>query len=276
MSNRRYILDLSNEKAFRSDARLLYVSSAKYGGDWHSVPHSHSFAELFYAVGGKGQFHIGESLYAVKPNDMVIVNPNVIHTEVSYNASPLEYIVLGIEGLTLSDSHGDGGFCILDCQGSGSILACLRSILREMAAQEPGYESVCQAYVDILLIWLMRRISFSVTAAGTAPQAKQPCVTARRYIDAHYKEPITLDILAEEAHVNKYYLVHAFKEEYGVSPISYLISRRIEESRYLLRETDLSLSQIARILGFSSASYFSQSFRRAENRTPMEYRKDIN
>ena len=53
----------------------------------------------------------------------------------------------------------------------------------------------------------------------------------------------------------------------------YLHSRRIQESRFLLSETDHSLSQIARILGFSSLSYFSQSFRRLEGVSPMEYRK---
>lgn len=52
--------------------------------------------------------------------------------------------------------------------------------------------------------------------------------------------------------MNKYYLVHSFSKEYGVSPINYLIGRRIEESRYLLADTNHSLSQISHMLGFSS------------------------
>ena len=79
--------------------------------------------------------------------------------------------------------------------------------------------------------------------------------------------------LAGLAHLNKYYLAHAFQREFGVSPINYLISRRIEESRFLLRETDHSISQIAQILGFSSLSYFSQTFRRLEGVSPVEYRR---
>ena len=73
--------------------------------------------------------------------------------------------------------------------------------------------------------------------------------------------------------MNKYYLVHSFSKEYGVSPINYLIGRRIEESRYLLADTNHSLSQISHMLGFSSPSYFSQSFRKLEGISPMEYRK---
>ena len=62
---------------------------------------------------------------------------------------------------------------------------------------------------------------------------------------------------------------HSRLEEGGASERA----RRIQESRFLLTETDHTLSQIARILGFSSLSYFSQSFRRLEGVSPMEYRR---
>ena len=271
MSNRRYALEFSGEQDIRGKAKLLNVSSAKYGGDWHSIPHAHNYAELFYIVGGDGQFRIEDKLYPVRANQMVIVNPNVIHTEVSYEAHPLEYIVLGIEGLELTMSRDQiTRYRILDYRGGGDILTCLRHILQETQSAQPGYEAICQAYMEILILRLMRSASFSVTST---PAVSHQCASIRHYIDTHYKEPLSLDLLAEEAHVNKYYLAHEFKEEYGLSPINYMLSRRIEESRYLLQETDMSMSQIARILGFSSASYFSQSFRRAEGMSPVAYRK---
>ena len=52
-----------------------------------------------------------------------------------------------------------------------------------------------------------------------------------------------------------------------------MIACRIREGKRLLAETDHSLSQIAAVLGFSSSSYFSQSFRNAEGIRPTEYRK---
>lgn len=272
MSNNRYILDLDNENQLRSTAKLLSAGSARYGGDWHSMPHAHSYAELFYTVDGRGQFQIEDEFYPVEPGHLVIINPNVLHTEVSYNLNPLEYVVLGIEGLELSLPDGDSRYCILDYQ-DGDIQNCLRNILREMESRQAGYEAICQAYLEILILRLMRNISFSLVTPEAPLQSSRPCAAVRRYIDSHYKEQLDLDQLAEEAHINKYYLAHTFREEYGISPISYMNSRRIQESKYLLRETDLSLSQIARILGFSSASYFSQSFRRSESITPMEFRK---
>lgn len=275
MSRSHYTLDKELSYTIRGTAKLLNVASAKYGGDWHSVPHTHNHVELFYIIGGKGQFLINDALYPVNTNHLVIINPNVTHTEVSLNAQPLEYIVLGIEGIELSiHKASNGQFCILDHFESVDISSCLRNILREMEMKQPGYEDVCQAFMEILIIRLMRNTGLSVPAGTAAAGVNRQCAAIRRYIDLHFKEPLTLDLLAGEAHMNKYYLSHAFKREYGISPINYMISRRIEESKYLLTETDLSLSQISQLLGFSSLSYFSQVFRKSQAIPPIEYRQN--
>ena len=84
--------------------------------------------------------------------------------------------------------------------------------------------------------------------------------------------PISLDKLAEIAHVNKYYLSHSFKKEYGSSPIDYMLKRRITEAKALLSSTDYSLIQIAEQLGFGSPAYFSKCFRKVEGISPSGYR----
>lgn len=273
----RYYYSLSADQSFtvRGTAKLLNVASSRYGGDWHSVPHTHNHTELFFIVSGKGQFIIQDQIFPVNVNNLVIINPNVTHTEDSLNAQPLEYIVLGIEGIELATSENSNGqFCILDHFESLEISSCIRNILREMELKNTGYEDICQAYMEILIIRLMRSTSLSVQSEPQAISGNRQCAAVRQYIDLHFKESLTLEQLADEAHMNKYYLSHAFKREYGVSPINYMITRRVEESKYLLAETDLPMSQISQLLGFSSLSYFSQVFRRSQNISPMEYRKN--
>lgn len=276
MSRSYYSLEKDLAFTIRGTAKLLNAARARYGGDWHSVPHIHNHMELFFILGGKGQFLIDDQLYPVDVNNLVIVNPNVTHTEVSLNAQPLEYIVLGIEGVELVTSDvSNGQFSILDHYESMDISSCLRNILREMEQKNTGYEDVCQAYMEILIIRLMRSTALSVPTEPQTLSVNRQCAAVRRYIDLHFKETLTLEQLAEEAHMNKFYLAHAFKREYGISPINYMISRRIEESKYLLAETDLSMSQIAQLLGFSSLSYFSQVFRRTQEISPKEYRQSL-
>lgn len=255
-------------------AKLLYISTSKYGGDWHSIPHAHACVELFFVVGGAGNFQIEGINYTVKADDMVIVNPNVNHTETSLDAAPMEYIVLGLEGLELSmDSEEAVPYSIVHFDGAGEdVQFYLRSIIREIEKKSPGYEAVCQCFLDILVIRLLRRTHLISSQTAPALAAKEAAV-AKRYIDAHFKENVTLDTLVEVTHVNKYHLAHTFRKEYGVPPINYMLSLRLQESKHLLRTTDFSLSYIALTSGFSSPSYFSQRFRQAEGMSPAQYRQ---
>lgn len=275
MSTNRYDLALHQNPDIRSAAKLLYISSAKYDGDWSSTPHTHNCTELFYVIGGSGQFRIENKIYLVNTNDLVIVNPHVEHTELSLNTTPLEYIVLGVEGLELSIANdSDNQFCIVNFQNvKQTILFYLQTMLREANAKTPGHEIICQNLMEILVVHLTRQTNYSTTLTPLKSKASRLGAAVHRYIDSHYKENVNLDMLAEINHVNKYYMVHAFTKEYGISPINYMISCRIEEAKQLLKTTDYSLSMISGMLGFSSPSYFSQAFRKTEKKSPTEYRK---
>lgn len=275
MSNIRYDFNAKNIRTDSRKAKLLYVSTAKYGGDWSSALHTHACAEIFYVIGGKGQFQVRENSFTISVGDMVIVNPHVEHTETSLAANPLEYIVMGIEGLELSmDDASDNSFCIVNFQDSVcEIQFYLNNMLLEIERKLPGFETVCQDLLDILLIQLLRRTNFSKVLASSQEHLSPDTVAVRRYIEGHFRESLTLDLLAQQVHINKFHLAHTFRKEFGISPINYIQKLRIQESRELLRTTNYSLSHIARTCGFSSPSYFSQRFRQAEGKSPAQYRK---
>lgn len=66
---------------------------------------------------------------------------------------------------------------------------------------------------------------------------------------------------------------HEFKKYMHISPIQYLIERRIKECQSLLRTSSLSISEISETVGFSSQSYFSQIFKKTLGLTPLQYRQ---
>ena len=271
MSQRQYTF-LREAAGGGGATRLAYVSQAQYSPEWNSSLHTHGCAELFFITGGHGRFRTRREEFPVAIHDAVIVNANVPHTEVSQLDSPLEYAVLGVEGL--ETMAGAEGYALLHLHtGWEELMGCLRLMLQEAEESLPGYEQVCRSLLDVVLVRLNRQRDAALSGEPSGARSSQECVLVRRYIDNHFKENLNLDQLAQLAHLNKYYLAHAFRREFGVSPINYLISRRIEESRFLLRETDHTLSLIAQILGFSSLSYFSQCFRRVEGVSPLEYRK---
>ena len=255
--------------------KLLYASSSRYGGDWISAPHTHYCSEIFYVTEGNGQFQIEDKIYPVHAHDVVIVNPNVVHTELSHNANPLAYIVLGLEDVELtSTEEKDVSFCILNLKEIKEIVRFyFDQIIKEMKETTPDSQVLCRNLTENLIIHLSRQADFVVTLAPIQKRNPRVCISVRQYIDHHFKENITLDMLAELSHVSKYHMVHVFTEEYGISPINYLIYKRIEEGKKLLQTTDYSLALIGRTLGFSSPSYFSQAFKKQVQCTPMEYRK---
>lgn len=274
MSNQRYSLSQQNY-INQINAKLLYITSAKYEGDWHSTVHIHHFTELFYVTQGKGRFVVENTSFQVTEDDLVIVNPNIEHTEVSLGSSPLEYIVLGIEGLTFSSDikELDNNYNIYNYkQSKQEILFYLQALLQEVENKESNYQSVCQNLLEVLIVNMVRRTNYTLSISSSKKMNKE-CATIKRYINTHFSETITLDQLAELTYMNKYYLVHAFKKYVGVSPINYLIEKRIQESKNLLETTNYSISQISNLIGFSSQSYFSQSFKKNTNQTPNEYRK---
>lgn len=160
MSHINYAFNPEDDALPRDKMKLRNIASTKYSGDWPSIPHSHSYAELFYIVDGEGQFQINDKLFPVQAHQLVVVNPNVIHTEVSFESHPLEYIVLGIEGLefTISDA-AEGSFCIYTFKEDNDVLVCMRKILREMQNRESSFQILCQAYMDIIVVQLMRNAS---------------------------------------------------------------------------------------------------------------------
>lgn len=93
------------------------------------------------------------------------------------------------------------------------------------------------------------------------------------YLDEHYTEDISLDFLAEQFYISKYYLSREFKKEYGTTIIQYILAKKITNAKELLRYSDFSIEEIARCCGIDDASYFNKVFKKAEGCTASEYRK---
>jgi two-component system response regulator YesN len=94
-----------------------------------------------------------------------------------------------------------------------------------------------------------------------------------QYIHAHYEEPITLEWMANLVSMDKYYLSGLFKKKTGESFIHYLQQLRVEKAKKLLRESNLSLNDIAIKVGYMEDNYLTKMFKRWAGVTPTEYRR---
>lgn len=254
--------------------KLLYVSCASYGDDWISLFHSHSFSELLYVTHGEGTFCCNDERIPLKPNSLMIINPNIRHTETSSTSNPLTYIVLGIDNLQFEAPKGSpsNNFYVFNMQREQHLLLpLLHSMLDEVKHRNQSYEQICQHFLSSLLLRITR-ITGAAFILFTHERSNWECAFVKQYLDANYHKDISLTLLAELTHLNKYYLSHIFSEAYGISPINYLLERRIMNSKNLLRGSDYSVTEIAQMTGFSSSNYFSQYFKKQTGMTPSKYK----
>ncbi|WP_055108055.1 bifunctional transcriptional activator/DNA repair enzyme AdaA [Paenibacillus ihumii] len=92
------------------------------------------------------------------------------------------------------------------------------------------------------------------------------------YIDAHFREKLTLDILADVCHGSPYHLQRTFKRIKGVTPALYIQQRRISKAAEYLERTDKAIAEIAERVGLGSTAYFITLFKKTTGQTPAEYR----
>lgn len=258
----------------RSSLELLYLARSEYDASWHSIVHTHPHVELFYCLEGRGILHVEGQDIPIRQDDLILINPFVEHTERSLPDNGLHYVVLGIRGLEFLSPGGNTiPYHLLNFRKSrGELLPYLFDLIREADARQADYIEVCHHILSILLSKVYRHSAFDLTCAPARSPGKN-CMDIKRYIDAHFTQPLSLDQLAERTHISKYHLVHAFRRAFGVPPMSYLLDKRIRESCHLLEQTNHRLADISNMVGFSSPSYFSQCFRRMVGKSPADYRR---
>lgn len=253
-------------------AQLLHASIHHGALSPHCDVHSHIFTELLYVLQGSGWIEVDGQRVELQTGDVLVLNPQCPHHGIQPEREPFSTLSLD---LCCSCCVGGQGAGWLQLTGRETALLepYLRLFLQELQSRRDYFEPACHQLTALLMLQINRICPLTQNNTSSSRKSAMECARVRQYIDEHYAESITLDQLARYAGLNKYYLVHVFNREMGCSPISYLIERRISESKRLLAATRIPVQQISRQLGFSSPSYFSQSFRRATGVSPAEFRR---
>ena len=105
---------------------------------------------------------------------------------------------------------------------------------------------------------------------------KKEILLAKQYIDEHYQENLTLEVLAKQLHMNPYYFSSFFKNQAGENFKDYVNKVRLRHAVSMLLTTDLKTYEIAERAGFRDVRYFTKVFSHAYKETPSAYRKRTN
>ncbi len=147
----------------------------------------------------------------------------------------------------------------------------LMRILSLTQKKEPHAELITSGLLVNVMTQLLLLSDAESLPAGRLPEYIR---TALKYLENHFREPFDLDVLAQEAGVSKYHLSHQFHRYMGMPLNDYILTMRINFAKSLLRYTDQSVESVAAECGMPNVSYFIRQFKKAEEKTPLAYRKE--
>lgn len=149
-------------------------------------------------------------------------------------------------------------------------------LVEESQRRELGAESVLHGLLDVVFVHLLRRMveDGGAAGAGWSHAVRDPQVRAAlALMHGDCAQPWSLETLAQRAGLSRTALAERFREAMGDTPLSYLRTLRMQRAMSLLSESDATLEQVARQVGYQDAFGFSKVFKRTVGESPREFRR---
>ena len=162
-------------------------------------------------------------------------------------------------------------FLIIRFPKAENVIRTIHTILEDPSLDLQTRESSCADHILNLLFDIAneRRVHEPVD------QSKARLIAIREYIDRHLFTEIQLEDIKKHFFISGTHLNRIFFKEYGITPHQYIIQQRINIACTMLRDTFMSISEIADQLNFSDAHYFSTTFKKLVGSSPTKYRKTM-
>src|SRR5262249_47115336 len=153
-----------------------------------------------------------------------------------------------------------------------------RRLYQELSLNANANRLHVESLVLKLALLLLRRHSTAAPAAGVLPSGGLTRNQARHvldYIESNLSHELTLSDLAAIPGLSRHHFARMFKQTIGVAPHRYVLERRLERAKHLLRAAHSSLVEISLSTGFDSQSHFSSTFHRMVGTTPGEFQRCV-
>ncbi|MBO4309199.1 MAG: AraC family transcriptional regulator [Clostridia bacterium] len=240
------------------------------------LPHLHRELELVLYLGGETDAYADSVRYRLTAGDLFLTFPNQIHSYITY--APEEYIIIIVKpeimpelidvfNMAIPDS------AVLHGAATDPVIRTLAERLirfeQEKQNNQPYAKQLLHGYLLALFSEILSRMRIKRVSVGDSDTLRAIVSFCSRNFSAN----LSLSVLEENLHLNKYYISHLFSERLGLRFNDYVNSLRVSEAcRYLLYSAH-SITEISDIVGFNTMRTFNRAFLRQIGVTPSEYRR---
>ena len=276
-----------SKEYFEHDLELRY----KYNQD-PCFPdfHFHDSYEVFYSIGGGMQYLIEDSIYSLNPGDLFIINNYEIHKPLRNPKAQYERIVMIINPEKIKEIAPQQSALLLSCftsrkRGEHNKINLsqeerrhyfgLVEKIRDLNPHELGFQTLKELYFVEFLVYLNRwyRTNYSTTAVYEQHGLNPTIKAIIDHLNDQFTSQITLDQLAEEFHMSKYYMCQLFKSTTGTTINRYIVARRLARAKILLHQ-GYSVTDTSAQCGFQNYTHFIRTFKKHFSVSPKQFLKD--
>lgn len=233
--------------------------------------YKNSLSVFEYVISGTGYIDSDSGRKTVRAGDFYLLRPGFIGHYYPDPDDPYQKIWANVRGSMIDRLTELCGITspvtVMSCRDS-KIYDDLRAICEIFAAFEGDEfsEPVRQSSIRIADILTIVRNELDTNER----EVRSDAVRIRDYLEIHLCDDINLGMIADAMYMHEATVIRVFKECFGITPMKYLSSIRIEAAKRMLRDR-IPLSSIAGMLKFSDTSYFSLCFRKETGMSPLQY-----
>ena len=241
--------------------------------------HYHDFHKVVIFLSGNVTYHIEGKAYHLKPWDILLVNRHAIHKPEIDTSVPYERFILWIQN---DISENDLTKCFQKASDRSYNLIRLHSDLQEklkdilfeleisMKSDSYGSEILSRALFSQFMVYLNRIfLEKQYIFDKKSYSCDSQIADLIQYINRHLQEELTIDILAKQSYLSKYYLMRKFKEDTGYTLHNYITNKRLLLARNLIAE-GTPVIKAARQCGFKEYSTFVRAYKRQFSKVPSQ------
>lgn len=265
------ILDLKGAKA-----RLSYSTnnSFLFPAHWHDE------VELFYVYEGISHIHVSQTNYCLEPGDLLIIGSKAIHA--IYDEQNNSKIMLQFHPSLFDDALKDPDISKFiygfyhRTEKYNLEARSLITLLESLTAFDYRDQSLLLTQSKIMELTHYLYKTYKDEISPTHIQNNPVIQQVEQFVANFYDGSITLDMVAGEVNLSKYYFTKYFKEHKGITFGQYLREYRIKKALNYLIETNLPVTDIAFTCGFESIKTFNRVFKYYTGLSPSQYRSILN
>ncbi|MBD0379528.1 AraC family transcriptional regulator [Paenibacillus sedimenti] len=245
-------------------------------------PHLHPFYELYYLLDGERVYFMNGKVYTAKKGDMVVVVPNELHSTASSDIEKFERVLIEFTHDFVRQTDPpvlelppfqESALIRFSMKEQPVIEYLLQQMLNECRDQPELYVSCVRQLLTELLIRIHRAGGTSNQALSSEHPMHQKISEIATFINMHFNEPITLEMLAKQFYISPSYLSRIFLKLTGFHCSEYIRYVRIREAQKLLHTTRAKVQAIAEQVGFEHISHFNKTFKAITGLSPLRYRE---